>query len=77
MYFAIVLASSRSLGDPRVAVSFPPYIPLLLRSLYHILSCLTSKSGLQLNSGPVEVDENHALLEPIFNVNGFLTLVLV
>lgn len=55
----------------------PLYIPLLLRSLYHIFSCLASKSGLQLNSGPVEVDENHALLDPRFNLNGFLTLVLV
>lgn len=55
--------------------------PLTFHSSYvplpHTLSCLTSKSGLQLNSGPAEVDENRALLEPRFNSNGFLTLVLV
>lgn len=66
------------LGDPRVDASFPPlHSTPPTFPLPHTLSCLTSKSGLQLNSGPVEVDENCALLEPRFNFNAFLTLVLV
>lgn len=76
--FESILWSMQLLEDPRVDASFPPlHSSPPTFPLPHTLSCLTSKSGLQLSSGPVEVDESRALLEPRFNSNGFLTLVLV